>query len=487
MTRGREEGAMWKLLVCVGIILSVGVVGLASCTNSDGPDCACFNNTATWNPSGFWIQDVALATVGTVESCVSEGGKPFYQMRMGMNSASEATTMAAILQVLDTVGMNPYDREAWCSETISYWHRETGIPYSTGYRGSSWYLDWQLTNTEAIRSFYMVEEILDLLPMFHGRGRWIDWNDLDYSDFQPGINAPAPGSYVLIRKYNASTSSWEGHSHSMMINEMTIHRTWTGTVTEVEVTLLDGNAGSPDQVRSTAHFDDLYALTPAGSDWLDGGRKILGFGIDLDSHGSPIYDSSRLHYKTSLPHLVKPAVIPQVRDPFWEAYYARLVKELVAYARVVRGGVRVSGPPEVIGKGGIPDGSGLSWAFAASSGVQRSQKATQISIDLIQEHPLPLRGLVLHWIGGWPQRFEVHYAGTNQRSPDIARLPDLSVLKLPTSSKALAIPVSFGQKGVPVRTLTLVFPPGAFVAPAKLVDVQFLYDWGPTQDATVNP
>jgi len=478
---------MWKLLVCVGVILGVGVVGLASCTNSDGPDCSCFNNTATWNPSGTWIQDVALSTVGTVESCVSEGGKPFYQMRLGLNSSSSASAMAAILAALDTMGLNPYEREAWCSETISYWHRETGIPYSTGYRGSSWYLDWQLTNTEAIRSFYMIEEILDLLPFFQGRGRWIDWDDLDYSDFQPGINAPAPGSYVLIRKYNASTSSWEGHSHSMMINEMTIHRTWTGAVSQVEVTLLDGNAGSPNRVRSTAHFDDLYALTPAGSDWLDGGRKILGFGIDLDSHGNPIFDSSRLHYKTSLPRFIKQPVIPHVRDPFWDAYYAPLVKDLVEYARAVRTGVRVSGPSEVIGRGGIPDGSGAPWSFGAGSSAQRAQGETRITIDLIQEHPLPLRGLVLHWVGGWPRGLEIHYAGATQRSSGIAKLPDLSALKLPTSSQGIATPVSFGKEGVPVRTLTLIFPPNAFAAPTKLVEVQFLYDWGPTQDATVNP
>ena len=479
---------MRKLLVCVGIIIGVGVVGFAPCYNSDSPDCTCFNNTATWNPGGTWIQDVALDTVGTVESCVSNGGKPFYQMRMGVNSSSTATTVASILEVLDTVGMNPYDREAWCSETISYWHREEGIPYSSGYRNSSWHLDWQLTNTEAIRSFYIVEEILDFMFLYSGRGRWINWDDLDYSDFQPGINAPAPGSYVLIRKYNESSSSWEGNSHSMMINEMTIHRTGLGAVSRVEVTLLDGNAGSPDRVRSTAHFDDLFALTPGGSQWLDGGRKILGFGVDLNSHGDPIYDSSRLSYKTTFIRLVTLARIPEVRDPFWEAHYAPQLEKLVEYAKTVKDGVRVSGSSEIVGKGQIPNGRDVSWTFAAAGSSSRLQRDTEITIDLIQEHPLPLRGLVFHWTGALPESLEIHYAGANQRVPGVARMPDLRELKLPTPLRGtIAIPVSFGKESVNVRTLKLVFPRGAFTASAKLVDIQFLYDWGPTQDAQYNP
>jgi hypothetical protein len=405
-------------------------------------------------------------------------------MRMGISSSSAATTMASILEVLDTWGMNPYDREAWCSETISYWHRRNGIPYSTGYRNSSWHLDWQLTNTEAIRSFYIVEEILDLMFLSSGRGRWINWDDLDYSNFQPGINAPAPGSYVLIRRYDESSSSWDGHSHSMMINEMTIHRTGSGAVSRVEVTLLDGNAGSPDRVRSTAHFDDLYELTPGGSEWLTGGRKILGFGIDLDSHGDPIYDSRRLFYETTYARLVRRAKIPEVRDPFWDAHYGPLLGRLVEYAKTMKDGVRVSGPSEVVGRGQIPNGGDVSWSFAAGPSSQRKPTETEITIDLLEEHPLPLRGLVLHWAGTLPRSFEIHHAGEHQRMPSVVRMPDLRELQLPTSlAGTIAIPVSFGKESVNVRTLKLVFPPDAFAASAKLVEIQFLYDWGPTQDA----
>jgi len=291
---------MKKGVVCLGILIGFGLLSVAPCYHSDSPDCGCFDNTATWTPSGPWIQDIALDTVGTIVSCVVDGGKPFYQMRLGLDSTSSATALASMLDVLSGIGMTMYEREAWCSETISYWHREAGIPYSTGYRRSEWHLDWQLTNTNAIRTFYMVEELLGAFLFFGGRGRWIDWYELDYSDLQPGINAPAPGSYVLIRRYDDSDATWNGKSHSMMIDEMTIHRNGFGDVVEVEVSLLEGNAGAPAQVLAESSLEDLIAYTPAGSEWLSNGRKILGFGVDLDRHGDPIYDPSRLHYEREL-------------------------------------------------------------------------------------------------------------------------------------------------------------------------------------------
>ena len=63
---------MRKGLACLLAVLSVGVGAVAPCYFSDSPDCACFNDTATWNPSGVWIQDIALDTVGTIVSCVTK-------------------------------------------------------------------------------------------------------------------------------------------------------------------------------------------------------------------------------------------------------------------------------------------------------------------------------------------------------------------------------------------------------------------------------
>jgi len=479
---------MRKGLVALSIVVLAGVAAVAPCYHSDSPDCACFDNTATWSPSGPWIQDIAMDTVGTIVSCVTDGGKPFYQMRLGLNSTASATSVAAMLDVLSGIGMSIYDREAWCSETISYWHREAGIPYSTGYRRSEWHLDWQLTNTNAIRTFYQVEELLGAFLFFGGRGRWIEWSDLDYSDFRPGINAPAPGSYVLIRKYDDVDATWDGKSHSLMIDEMTIHLNGFGEVADVGVTLLEGNAGSPAQVLDTSSLDDLIAYTPGGPEWLSNGRKILGFGVDLDSYGDPIYDPDRLHYERDLLVVAHPFKPFPTKDPLWMRIYAPLVDELVEFATKTAGGPAVDGPGPVIGTGGVPDGHSVAWSFGPD--LDRTHpNGFRIGIDLLRDHPLRVQGIVLVWEGSTPTGYSIRYAADGQSSHD-GLLPNLTLLKRSTQREETQhVPIRFGdgENGARVRTVELQFPPGAFAETAKLVEVRFIYDWGPSDEAEANP
>jgi len=477
---------MKKGLVCLLVILSFSLASVAPCYFSDSPDCACFNNTATWNPAGTWIQDIALDTVGTIVSCVPDGGKPFYQMRLGLHSTSSATSVASILEVLSAIGINIYDREAWCSETISYWHREAGIPYSGGYRRSDWHLDWQLTHTNAIRTFYKVEEILSAFTFLGGRGRWIEWSDLDYSDFRPGINAPAPGSYVLIRRYDDSDATWDGRSHSMMINEMTIHQNGFGDVVEVEISLVQGNAGSPAQVHASSTISDLVAYTPGGTEWLSNNRKILGFGVDLDEHGSPIYDPDRLHYKKDL-FVAAAAFVPfPTEDPLWSRFYAPLVRELADYATKNMGGPRISGPFPVIGEGGIPDGRAVSWAFGPNLSSSYPN-GVEIAIDLLQNHPLPIKGIVLSWKGSIPSGYSVQYAASGENYQE-ATIPVMQsvVLTSPQVGDSV-VPISFGKESARVRTVQLYFPPGSMTGESELTEMRFIYDWGPSDEATFNP
>ncbi|MFC2078878.1 hypothetical protein ACFLSZ_02750 [Candidatus Bipolaricaulota bacterium] len=477
---------MRKGFACLLIILSVSLLAVAPCYFSDSPDCTCFNNTATWNPSGPWIQDIALDTVGTIVSCVPDGGKPFYQMRLGLHSTGSATSVALMLEVFSGIGMSIYDREAWCSESISYWHREAGIPYSVGYRRSDWHLDWQLTNTNAIRAFYKVEEILGAFMFFGGRGRWIEWSDLDYSDFRPGINAPAPGSYVLIRKYDDSTATWDGKSHSMMIDEMTIHQNGFGEVVEVEVTLLEGNAGSPAQVLSTSSLDDLIAYTPGGPDWLSNNRKILGFGVDLDASGAPLYDPDRLHYERDLLVAAAPFKPFPTEDPMWMRIYAPLVDELVEYATKTGGGPIVNGPKPVIGEAGIPDGQSAAWIFGPELD-NTYPNGFEIEIDLLQDHPLPIEGIILGWEGAIPAGYIVRYAADGQSS-QVAPLPELAVPRLSAQyAGPFPVPIQFGEQGARVRTVHLYFPPGAFAGESKLTEMRFIYNWGPSDEAEFNP
>ncbi len=65
---------------------------LDPCCQGDSPGCTnCqpngFNDGGAWDPSGSSIQEIALDTVGTKESCWDDvgrwGGKPFWQMVLG--------------------------------------------------------------------------------------------------------------------------------------------------------------------------------------------------------------------------------------------------------------------------------------------------------------------------------------------------------------------------------------------------------------------
>ena len=57
----------------------------------------------------------------------------------------------------------------------------------------------------------------------------------------------------------------------------------------------------------------------------------------------------------------------------------------------------------------------------------------------------------------------------------------------PDTTVPVVIPFSEKSAGIPIRSLKLSFPAGAFPANARLAELRFLYDWGPWQDAEENP
>ena len=468
-----------------------------TCCNDDGPGCACFHDSGSWNPSGTWIQDVALATLGTKESCVSDGGKPYYQMRIGISDIDLADDYACWFE---TVG-DLYGREAWCSEAISYWHMKKGIPYSTGFRNSTWYLDWQLTNTNAIRTFYTTEELLS-----GGRGLWIDHNDpdyLDYDNFVPGENAPVPGAYVYIRQYvetGPDSGMWVGCNHSMMVDSMFIYRKYFPLeITRVKVTLLEGNSGPAGEgrVKNTRVIEDIYQATPAGSSYVtycggDTVRKIVGFGIDLDTDGDPFYDSDRLQYLASSYEAPEFDPWPDITDVVWDQIYAPLVLQLADYAKTLgEPGPKVTSSSEWIEmpeypNPRIPDGVGIRWVFP--SDLDRYEpNGVIIEIDLMDEHPLPIRGIVLGWDSGYlPQGYSVEWADGGGRYQGAA-VPVWAGIPLPDESCIIPIPIIFHNPGVSVRYVRFIFPYRTFTEAGSLEELRFLYDWGPDDDASSNP
>jgi hypothetical protein len=460
-----------NVLWAVAFILGPSHVFAACDYEPDAPDCACFDATGAWDPVGAFIQDVATATVGTKVACVADGGKPYYQMVLGCNSPAEANLMSFLL-AWPAWDWGIAEREAWCSEAISYWHRETGIPYWGGY-STPWHTDWQVSNVGSLKTWYMTEELLG------GRGRWIDPEDVDYDDFHLGVTAPVPGAYVGIRDYNTSTNTWlDSNTHSLMINELWIHEDAIGNVFRLEATLLEGNSSS--QVKNTRHWDDILSLTPQGTGFVSGIRKIYGFGVDLNSDGQPLYDASRLHYVVYPVILDKPRTIfVATKDPLWPWYHQRLLP-LVTYAKLLQssGGPKVMCSDPSLKIQHLPDGRAIQWFFPKG----QADKA-EILIDLLDVHPLPIHGMELRWDGrSLPWNYKVQFAGADQKFSD-AVLPKPFQGVPPGQSPSIPVPVLFSTsgKGVPVRYVKLIVQ-SAFEEDAALENLRFRYEQGPLQD-----
>lgn len=476
-------------VVTVGLLavwLGVGACGGGGgaehlgCCNGDSPSCACFDDTGSWDPSSIgYLQDIARETLGTHDSCETHGGKPYYQMRLGLNSPESAQLFACALQEASSFIDPEFAlRDDWCSEAISYWHREASLPYVGGYRGSEWVLDWQLDTTDQLETFYRTEE-----SRIAGRGRWIHWTELDYSDFRPGINAPVPGSYILIRKLKAN-GDWDGGSHSMMVDEMTIYQTLAGEVDQVHITILEGNW--IQEVIDTKVVDDIRDHTIAGSSTINGGRKIRGFGVDLDASGTPIYDPDRLHVVYLDEARLLPPPPPDPSDLIWETHLEPLIPELAGFADNLdkHQGPGVSTSPPGIGLTGIPNGVSTRWTFPEDL-AQIAPEGFEVTIDLRAEHPLRLTSLLFQWTGSaLPQGYQVRHAGQDGTYRD-AHVPQIGkdgMLFRPDGFAAMPIPVVLENGGAFVRTVRVVFPPGSLDGVKTLEELRFRFDYGPRGD-----
>jgi hypothetical protein len=480
------------LIVSAPVLIITQTDLFASCDQPDAPDCPCFDDSNAWDPSGAYIQDIAIQTVGTKESCACPGtdgcdweigpeepfassGKPYYQMVLGCNSEAAALFIANLLTWPTPWTPIFEGREAWCSETISYWHREAEIPYPGGYFSSSWHCDWLVQNVGDLKRWYKTEESSG------GLGRWIDPCEVDYVDYELGLTVPVPGAYVAWRTFDDFNDTWVSvGSHSLMINEMWIHEDAFGTAFKVEVTLLEGNSGH--KVKNVRHWDDVLSYTPQGTEWL-GTKKIYGFGIDLDSRGNPVYDESRLHVVTWPYATIPPTRIVAAKDPVWAQYYEPYLPGLADYAKLVR----QAGEPNVICStpglqiSGIPDGRQVNWVFPKGL-----LGGAEVVIDLLDVHPLPIKGMELQWnTSALPADYRVQYATAGQQYQEaiVPQMPDGSNLP---QDMPLPVPAIFTTSGdgVQVRYVKLIFP-STFEQDAILQRIRFHYYQGPLTDAEV--
>ncbi len=488
MKRQRILSKNWQLVCFLLMVAGVSIGGIPAVAvaydyQPDEYGAPCFVDGGAWDPSGGYIQDIAKATLGTNESCACAGtpgctwdpnptnpnvdftnaGKPYYQMVLGCDDPFAAYSMAWTL-ANEPDWAPEEERVEWCTEAVSYWHKHAHIPYENGYGEDPSGWDWLVTCASELVDWYRIQETLA-----GGRGRWIDASELSYDDIELGVNVPVPGAYVPIREYDAGTGCWMdwGNGHSLMVDEMWIHTDSLGNVCRIEVKLVEGN--SQNRVRNDRVWDDIIEYAPGGSEWI-GNRKIFGFGIDLNPDGTPIYDPNRLHYVvdngvicTSPPHALVTA------DPFWNEGRFR---NLASFAALMK----KNGGPDIrstsIKTGGrLPDGGNVDWFFPAGLGTE------VILIDLLDEYPLPIRGIEFRWGNGSNYyvpanvSYSVLYAGEDKQF-HAAVMPKLTI---PTKNVNPPISCAFDPDGAVkgVRYVKLVFPSGTFPGDAILTELRF--------------
>jgi len=453
--------------------------------------CFCFDDTGAWDPGGGFIQDVAKQTLGTRESCAcpgvpacdwdpdptdpdrsfSNGGKPYYQMVLGCVEPFDAFSIAVMM---DWGGTSFNRRTAWCSETVSFWHKHTYIPYTGGYC-CDWHPNWQIYSAHDLMQWYAHEGLFD-----DGRGRWIHSHQVDYENFQLGVTVPVPGAYVAIRGYQTGNPDqwldWGETGHSLIIDEMWVHRDRFGNVFKIKVSLLEGNSG--DIVRNDHEWDDILDLTSQGPAFL-GSRKIFGFGIDRDASGQPVYDPGRLHYiNYSYAKASRVYPVPDATDPQWNEAQFQAVS---AYAELVRkgGGPLVTPSSPKLTFDALPDEQNP-WNFP------NVPEEYTVDIDLLDEYPLPVTGMELIWDGGFlPLGYKIKHAG-NDNQYEEEPVPDFSGLQFPQIPKNYHVPVAFLKNQEKVRHVRLIFPSGTFKKPAALKAINF-QSAGPYEDAEISP
>jgi hypothetical protein len=440
----------------------------------DSPSTPGFIDGGDWNPSGPWVVDVALATLGTEASLLPDGGKPFYQMVIGCDDPDVADFAAMWFETIDNPfadSLHPTGRQAWCSEAVCYWHHKAGIPYASGFRNSGWVHDWQHRTSGDLCAFFNAEEDLG------ARGRWISPADIDYDNFWPGWNAPCPGAYIQRRGYDPQGDSWiPNTSHSQMVDEMTVYQTAGGRIIRVRLDLVEGNSNA--EVRDDHFYEDVLAALPDPG--VPGIRNtIKGFGVCLDASGQPVYDPDRIHWETIMTaradrHVPVDTSEAEEMDLWWRERWAGLIN----YARRMSksGPVARSSAPEVRAAR-IPDGT-QRWEFP--SGLdEKNPRGVEVEVDLLDNYPLPIRGLVLTWKAGFlPQGYWVEWAGSDRTHRRI-EVPVLKDLKFPDGGElSLPVPLKLAEagKGIKPRYLTFGFPKGTFPSGAVLEDLTFIYD-----------
>jgi len=491
-------------------VFSQQLAGVCDEVAEDLPECPCFLDPMGPGP-GEWpptlvgaarrnVVNVADRTLGTITSCWEAGGQPYWQMQLQFFGPIAARDGA----VADPDMMDDSPREAWCTETIAYWHATASIPYWNGYQ-ADWFDTKFVRNTADLRNWYKVAEERG------ERGRWIYAEELDYADFIPGVNGPCPGAYQQREGCDTSLPCfslfydccWEGtgDAHSQLIDSVVVYRTLGGVCQQIDVFIIDGNtgrgwagfggAGQQNDVNgevfnngwvTNSWYPDVIQYTRLGDEFL-GDDKIRGWGIDLDEDGNPICDSSRI--RTVFGPFFRGEIGP---GPTEDDEDSATVNKFMVYMGQTGGTKAVTtNSPLVQTAGHLPKDSGDTWVIPA--GTHPVSGPVEIDVDLQANHPYAVRGVVIEWLNGimpptwevwWsPQTVQI-YTKTITRDPMF--IPDPNTPSIPYHVRFKPPTPTLPDTGYTLRYIKLRIP-NPVPAEYRIVGVHYLYYNGPEEDA----
>lgn len=414
----RFERIVPVLFTALVLTLAFADDARAPCALPDLPSCACFNVCdlavpTPWPPplSGDIIE-IAHSTVLTQSCCFQHGGQAYWQIQRQATNAACAEALAFLEPTIETDAAT--DAEAWCTETIAYWGDRATTPYAQGYYTARHHLSSYVTSANEMRQWYIDEEAIGGLI----RGRWIDGTELDYANFEPGVNGPCPGAYQQIFKWEPADTDGDGtpwnnsNSHSQMIDSMVVYRLGAidGPVQRIDVRMVQGNIGfaAPSvyaRVTNTTWYYDIMPFTALGPDAsvLDTkGRKIRGWGVNMNSDGSVDTDPARIRTVVTL--LIRAYPAPTGSENSDAAH----VSQMLAYHSATGGGVDVTTNSSLVSTGGALPTETVPWVIPPAP---HPADPVYIDVDLRAQHPNPVESITIDWVDAVPSYFEVWWSG----------------------------------------------------------------------------
>lgn len=482
-----------KHWICLTIVASLLLASIPSrveapCAMPDLPTCACYALFcepigSPWPLSGTMgdLIETARATVGLRTCCIKHGGQAYWQVQRQLAIPEAADALAFIDTLIQT--NDETDPEAWCTEAVAFWAREASIPYAWGYYAGHNRTSF-IKDTGLMRVWYKTEDSL-LTDGALARGRWIDSGELDYANFEPGVNGPCPGAYQQIQGFIPPIKigddyKWDPFAtHSLLIDSMVVYRldVADGPVQQIDIKMIDGNIYIPGsnvwaEVIDTRWYRDIIDFTTIGPDSMvlgNSNAKIRGWGINLNPDGTVYCDSSRI--EDVIIHAVLTYPAPQAPDNSDSARVAAIV----TYYNSTGGAVTVTTNSTTVYTGGaLPDDTNY-WTIPPPP---HPEDPVCIELDFLAEYPVGVDAITLEWTEEIPRQFEVWWADETATFQSTTVTLPTSAPTVP-SGTVLPLPVPFAttsaDTGQPVRYIRLCIPQSVLTRTYQVQGFHFNY------------